>query len=117
MIARVYPSGDLNLAARVWSTGAEYACQKIKQRLQFLRGEWCWNTSLGISYYRDILVKGPNMALIREIYVKEILDVPNIIAVTRLELQVDPASRLLSVSFDATYRDETGAAANVTGEV
>ena len=116
MIARRYFSGDLDLSRNVWIRGAEYACQKIKQKLRFLKGEWCWDTSLGIAYYRDILVKGANLALIKSIYVKEILTVPGIIRVDSLELSVDPASRLLSGTFSATYKDETETA-SVDGEI
>jgi hypothetical protein len=107
MIGRILPAGDIDIYAAAWTSGAAYACQKIKQRLRFLRGEWCWDRSLGISYYRDILVKSPNLPLIREIYKSEILKVPGIVAVPELTLDLDTASRLLSVTFTATFSDET----------
>jgi hypothetical protein len=116
MIARVYVPGDLDPTQPKWISGAQYACQKIKQRLSLLKGEWMWDRSVGISYFRDVLVKGPNTALIRGIYVKEILAVPGIISVDDLKLDLNPASRLLSVEFSATYRDENGATA-VKGQV
>lgn len=116
MIGRIMPAGDIDLNRSTWISGAEYACQKIKQRLLFLKGEWCWDRSLGISYYQDILVKSPNLPLIRELYKSEILAVPGIIRVPKLELNLDPASRLLSVSFTATFRDETTTTA-VSGTV
>lgn len=116
MIARRYYPGDLDISRSTLLQGAEYACQKIKQKLRFLKGEWCWDKSKGIAYYRDILVKGPNLALVKSIYVKEILTVPGIIRVDSLELSVDPASRLLSGTFSATYKDETSTSP-VSGEI
>lgn len=109
MIGRYHSTGDVQIS-QVGSllTGAEYARQKIFQVLRMFKGEWEWSPKDGIAYYRDILVKGPNIALIQDIYKTKILTVPGIVAVNRLELSVDPASRLLSVSFSATYRDETG---------
>lgn len=107
MIGRIYPAGDMKLKD-VKIGGPEYALQKIRQRLSFFKGEWGWDRNLGIAYFRQVLVKGPNAALIQAIYREEILKVPGIVAVPELDLAIDTASRLLSVSFSATYRDETG---------
>ena len=115
MIGRVYSSGDVQ-TQNVLVSGAEYAAQKIRQKLLFLQGEWGWDQSLGLPYFQQILVKGPNAALIQALYRQEILKVPGIIAVPEVILSLDTASRLLSVSFSATYQDETGQT-TVTGEV
>lgn len=116
MIGRFHPPGDVMLnEVGALLTGAEYARQKIFQRLRLFKGEWEWSPKEGIAYFQDVLLKGPNTALIQEIYRKEVLRVPGIVAVPRLELAIDPASRLLSVSFSATYRDETGDT-EVTGQ-
>lgn len=105
MIFEIDIEGDVDLTKGTWLTGAKYACQKIKQRLRFLRGEWMWDTSLGMPYYGGILAKSPNLQLIRQLYTEEILSVPNIVAVTKLELEVQPATRLLSVTFSAIYKN------------
>ena len=116
MIGRYHPPGDVTVNdVGTLLTGPEYACQKIFQRLRFFKGEWEWSPKDGIAYFQDVLLKGANTALIQEIYRKEILKVPGIVAVPKLELSIDPASRLLSVTFSATYRDETGDT-EVTGQ-
>lgn len=108
MIAKLKPANDIVVSSKmVLLSGSEYACDQIRHRLSMLKGEWAWDLDAGLPFYRDILVKGPNEALIQEIYRKEILAVAGIVEVSKVSLSIDPDTRLLSVDFEARYRDET----------
>jgi hypothetical protein len=117
MIGHIYPQGDLDLTRPALVSGAEYACQKIRQLLLFFKGEWGWDETLGILYYQDILVKGPNLELIRGIYRREIMKVPGIVAVPLVTLEIDPVSRLLTVAFRATYQEPGTLPVEVSGSI
>lgn len=117
MIAKLKPANDLLVSSSMsLIDGPTYATDQIRHKLMFLKGEWAWDLDAGLPYYRDILVKGPNEALIQEIYKKAILEVPCIVAVNYVTLELDSATRILYVTFEAVYRDpETGDSTTVTG--
>lgn len=107
MIGRKIPAGDLATKQRGLISGPEYAVQQIRQKLRLLKGEWFWDTNAGMPYFQRILVKGPNEALIQSIYRSKILEVPGIVTVVQVSLEIDPASRLLTVDFAAIFHDES----------
>jgi hypothetical protein len=75
--------------------------QEILIRLQFIRGEWFLDTTAGLPYFDNILVKAPNLAAIRTIFVNEILASAGIKSVLSLELDFDRKARTLTVTFSA----------------
>lgn len=89
-------NGDLKLI-----DDAERIAQQIKITLKFLLGEWFLDTSKGVPYLEQVLVKNPNMNHIRAIFREKILDVPGVAGLKKLNLTLDRKSRALSVSFEA----------------
>ncbi len=79
--------------------------QRLEIKLELFLGEWFLNTRLGFPYYRHILVKNPNLSLIRTLFRSAILDDPDVVAVPQLTLDHDTAARRLYVRFDAVLRD------------
>ncbi|EHK65308.1 hypothetical protein [Achromobacter arsenitoxydans] len=81
--------------------GAERVRQQIGITLRVLLGEWFLDTSFGVPYFEDILVKNPDRASIEAVLRARIVDVPSVTAVQRLGLEVDRAARALRVTFEA----------------
>ena len=84
---------------------AERISQQIKISLQFWLGEWFLNTTLGVPYLERICVKNPNLQHIRQIFRNVIQNVSGVTAVNALDLTVDAAKRVLTVSYTATTTD------------
>ncbi len=98
-------SGDLDISKgrlQIVSNGTEIA-QKIAIRLQFFRGEWSLDTSVGIPYFQNLLgVKNPNLSTVRSLLLEAITSCPGVASVTNFTLSLDNNTRTLSVSFQAT---------------
>lgn len=112
VIGRTLPAGDLDVStgAFVTLTGPEYAAQKIRQRFKLILGEWFLDTTKGVPWFQNVLIKNPNLELIKSLFRDEILNVPGIIGVKDIEAQFTPAARTLSLAYVAVY--QTGATLN-----
>jgi hypothetical protein len=112
MIAHTYPSGDLDTTSGLLTrlTGREYAAQKIRQKLLFIRSEWILDTRLGVPWFEEILVKNPDLRLVQARIRDTILSVPGISSVQQTETRLDAPTRTLALAYVATYRDESGPA-------
>ena len=97
-------TADLDLSGHRFNlvTGDDAIEQHLRIRLRFFLGEWFLDARVGIPYFRDILVRNPNSALIRNIYRTTILDTPGIKSLESLELNIDTAARTLSLWFSCT---------------
>lgn len=82
-------------------TGVDRVAQQIKIRFLFFLGEWFLNVSLGVPYYRDILVKAPNRAVVEGLLREVIITTPNVVAVQDLTFDYDNVTRKLDVRFRA----------------
>ena len=83
-------------------TGTEAISQQIAIRLQFFLGEWFMDAREGMPYFRDILVKNPNLALVNATFKQAIEEVPNILRVDKLTTEISASLRTLTVNFSAT---------------
>lgn len=79
----------------------------LKQRFQMFLGEWFLDTREGVPYYRDILIKNPDEAVVRSIFRQVILDTQDIDSVRSLTIQIDGATRTLTCDFVAVATDGT----------
>lgn len=113
MIGRLSPEGDLDISRPGLLRGTEYLAQKIKQVLRLVKGEWFLDLNLGVPWFEEILVKGPNLEVVRGIFRTKILEIPGITSVPTLLLQVVRPTRVLIVTFVA----KTTAGQNVSGTV
>lgn len=64
-------------------------------------GEWAFDFTVGIPYRRDILVKGPDMVRVREVFRRAIAARKGVTEVTSLTVEVEPTTRTLTVEFAA----------------
>lgn len=92
---------DLILTANL----GESVAQHIRIRLLTVLGEWFLDLREGMPYYEEILVKGPNIARLRQIYRTAIGEVPGVREVPVLRLALDRATRTLTVTFQAILED------------
>ena len=81
--------------------------QHLLIRLKFFLNEWFLDSRVGVPYFRDILVRNPNIDLIRNIYKTTILDTPGIKSLESIELDIDTATRTLNLSFSCTLDSGT----------
>ena len=94
----------LNGADLILIDDAERISQQIKITLQFWLGEWFLNDTLGIPYRERICIKNPNLQHIRQIFRNAIQSVSGVTAVTALDLTVDAAARVLTVTYTAATK-------------
>lgn len=80
---------------------AERVAQQIKIKLRSFLGEWFLDTTYGVPYWEEILVKSPSLDHVRNILRQQILDVDGVSAVNSIELSLDRQSRKLTVTFEA----------------
>ncbi|CUJ50331.1 hypothetical protein [Achromobacter kerstersii] len=92
---------DLDLLGRTsFVDGAERIAQQIKTTLLTFLGEWFLDTTFGVPYFDDVLVKSPNRASIEAIFRARIRSVPDVARVRGLELQIERQLRVLRVTYD-----------------
>jgi len=76
--------------------------QKIKIRLQFIKGEWFLNTNTGVDYYGLIWKKNPDIAEIDRHIKAEVLSINGITAFIEYTSNLDRVNRIFTVSFRVT---------------
>lgn len=81
---------------------AERVAQQVKIMLLTWLGEWFLDTTHGVPYLEYILVKSPDLQLIRSILLKKIESVDGVDDVSELELDYNRQERKLSVSYTAS---------------
>lgn len=79
--------------------------QFLIQKLRAFRGEWFLDITLGVPYYESILVKNPNPTLIEALLVDEILATPGTLEILEFELDLDKATRELSLNLKVLGED------------
>jgi hypothetical protein len=90
-------NGDMTLR-----TGLDAIKQMVDITLKTLLGEWFVNTTVGVPYFQEILVKAPNIAAINQIFKQAIEAVDGIGSVTGLTSNFDRAARTLNISWTAS---------------
>ncbi|MFZ7141547.1 hypothetical protein ACLSY0_00065 [Avibacterium avium] len=81
--------------------GVNQKAQQIKVVLLTFLGEWFLDTTIGLPYFDEILVKNPDSSRIQAIFRKKIMQVSGVQAVERLELNFNRKERTLGVQFSA----------------
>ncbi len=75
--------------------------QNLKQRLSFYLREWFLDTTEGINYYDDILVKNPNIPSIESIFKAKIFDTTYVTELLEFQGVYTVTPRNYSVTFKA----------------
>lgn len=99
-------TGDLSLPLRwITDTGEEVAI-RLRQRLKLALGEWFLDPSIGVPYYRYILVKNPDLDIVRSILRKTVLTTPGVDSVTEITATLSTdGTRQLFYTFSCTASD------------
>lgn len=87
--------GDL-----VLTTGRDAILQHLTIRLQFFLGEWEWDTRIGVPYFQDVLVKAPDLNVVRTLLRETITSTPGVTGLQNFELDLD--GRTLRLDFEAS---------------
>lgn len=97
-------TGDLAItdlgAARLTASLLDEVAQRLRTKLQHFLGEWFLDTTLGLPYFRDVLVRAPDMAVVRALFQDAITSDAGVEQLVRLDLSLDTETRGLSVSFE-----------------
>ena len=75
--------------------------QRVKTRLLFFAGEWYKDTSQGVTYYDEVLIKNPNVPRIETVLKVVILETDEIDELIEFQSDFDNATRKYTVSFTA----------------
>lgn len=98
-------TGDLAIDALgrlpLTATLLEEVSQRLNTKLQFFLGEWFLDTTLGFPYYRDVLIKNPDLAVIKAELQQLITDDEGVESLVSLDLALDGATRVLQVTAQA----------------
>lgn len=85
-----------------WVSGLQAVVQAARIRMLYFLGEWFLNLDVGIPYLDDTFFENYNEAATRAALTAAILDVPGVISVNTLELDVNGAARTLTITWSAT---------------
>lgn len=102
-------TGDLALTngrARLVS-GAEFVAQNWPVRLTMFQGECFRDRSLGIDYQNEVLIKRPNLTVVRARFAQASRETPYVRTVKDLRFALDAKTRTLNVSAQVTLDDGT----------
>lgn len=101
--------GDLQLSADgreiVLTRGAAMALQQIKAGAQIWTGTLSWDPDAGLPMLGTILVKGPDFRVITQVFRQFLLATDGVVSVDELTVQLERATRRLSVRFRVTCED------------
>lgn len=99
-----FGTGDLDLTGHQLNlvTGADAIEQQLRIRLRFFLGEYFLDTRQGIPFYREVLIKNPNLPLLRSIFREAIITTPGVSSVQDVQVSVNGVTRTLSLTFVAT---------------
>jgi hypothetical protein len=81
------------------TTGADAIRQHLRTKLGLFLGEWFLDTTIGVPWFRDVLVKNPNIVVIQDMLKDQILSTQGVIEITRFDFDYQSANRFLRVDF------------------
>lgn len=73
--------------------------QNLRIRLQFFLNEWFLDSSAGLPFYTDILVKNPNIPNIENIIKAHIIDTVGVTEILEFNSDFDNSLRTYSIDF------------------
>lgn len=85
----------------VLADGANQKAQQIKVALLTFLGEWFLDTSVGVPYFEQVLLKQVDKVKIENVFRQKIAAVKGVKRVLKLNTQIDRKERLLFVEFEA----------------
>jgi hypothetical protein len=89
-------------STRLTATLTEEVAQRLSATLKLFLGEWFLDTRLGLPYFRDVLIKNPDLSTIRSMFQNAITADAGVESLVSLDLEFDSQARNLAVTFVAT---------------
>jgi hypothetical protein len=101
-ITQIIPAGDLALENGnfVWIDGVQMIRQNIAARFKFFLGEWFLDLREGIPYYRDVLVKNPDISVVTSIFRQVLKDTPGVLEIRKFILRFNAVAREITLEFN-----------------
>ncbi len=101
---RTTAAGELDLSGGEIQMvdGTDAIRQDVECRLRFFQGEWFLAPGFGVPYFQAVLVKNPDVALVRSTLARAILATPGVKSLLSLDLRYEPADRSLEVTYRAS---------------
>lgn len=84
--------------------GAEAINQHWLIRMGTWDGDWFLDTRIGIPYLKYVLIKNPNMTILKSVFYEASLQTPGIREIASFDLELSP-DRLLTVSIEGETED------------
>lgn len=110
--------GDLQLSddgrELVLTRGAAMALQQIQVAAQIWTGTISWDPDAGLPMLGTILVKGPDLRVLTQIFRNFLLGISGVQSVDELTVQLDRGARALRVQFRVTAEDGESASDELT---
>jgi hypothetical protein len=97
---------DLTNGSLSTATDSTQIAQHVLARLRTFLGEWTFDTSAGVPYYEEILVKAPDLSVVDGYLKAAILGTPGVVELVSYSSVLDVGTRTLTV--EAEYYDEYG---------
>lgn len=99
------PFAELALDEATWDLkipieilqGVPAFAQRLRVRLQFFFREWFLDLRQGVPYFEVILVKNPDLNLVRSIFRRVILQTPGALSIAKFQTDMDRASRTFTL--------------------
>lgn len=101
--------GDLALSADgtelLLTSGAQMAVQQIKAGAEIWTNSLSWDPDYGLPMLGGILVKGPDLRVIQQVFRDFLLETSGVSAVLELSASLDRAARALTIRFRVQCED------------
>lgn len=97
---------DLNITEWGDIQLTESVRQAAKIRLLWFFEEWRFAPPLGVPYWEEILIKGPNIGRIRRIIREQCMLVREVQDVRNIKIEINANTRVARFTFDLALNDE-----------
>ncbi len=119
---RCFPvRGDLELRDDgrdiVLVAGRDKVAQSITVGAQIFKGSWRYDRQVGIPYFQDIMLAGPQADVVRRRFVDFLSTTDGVTSVDRLTLRFENASGIMNVDFSVTCDDSSTLTSSLNFEV
>lgn len=73
---------------------------KLYRRGQLFEGEWFLDTRIGMPYFRLVLVKNPDLSVVRRVFYRWLTSVQVVAKVVRIDIDYQRAARRMGMDFE-----------------
>jgi len=81
--------------------------QHLQIRLKTFLGEWFLDTTIGMPYFEEFLIKSPSKLIMEARMREAILETPGIASINSLLFLFESSTRSMTITFEAALADNT----------